>query len=53
MSAQVSAQAEAAINSSDVVIFVVDATVGATDADEQIVKCCAKQKFQSFWLQTK
>ncbi len=44
MSAQVSAQAEAAINSSDVVIFVVDATVGATDADEQIVKVLRQAK---------
>lgn len=44
MSAQVSAQAEAAINSSDVVIFVVDATVGGTDADEQIVKVLRQAK---------
>jgi GTP-binding protein len=44
MSAQVSAQAEAAIKSSDVVIFVVDATVGATDADEQIVKVLRQAK---------
>lgn len=44
MSAQVSAQAEAAINTSDVVIFVVDATVGATDADEQIVRVLRKAK---------
>ena len=44
MSAQVSAQAEAAIKSSDVVIFVVDATVGATDADEQIVRVLRQAK---------
>lgn len=44
MSAQVSAQAEAAMNSSDVVVFVVDATVGATDADEQIVRVLRKAK---------
>ena len=44
MSAQVSAQAEAAINSSDVVIFVVDATVGATDADEQILRVLRQAK---------
>ena len=44
MSAQVSAQAEAAINSSDVVVFVVDATIGATDADEQIVKVLRQAK---------
>lgn len=44
MSAQVSAQAEAAINTSDVVVFVVDATIGATDADEQIVKVLRNAK---------
>lgn len=44
MSAQVSAQAEAAINSSDVVVFVVDATVGATDGDEQIVRVLRQAK---------
>ncbi|NBO25270.1 MAG: ribosome biogenesis GTPase Der [Actinobacteria bacterium] len=44
MSAQVSAQAEAAINSSDVVVFVVDATVGATDTDEQIVRVLRQAK---------
>ncbi len=44
MSAQVSAQAEAAINQSDVVVFVVDATVGATDADEQIVRVLRQAK---------
>ena len=44
MSAQVSAQAEAAMKSSDVVVFVVDATVGATDADEQIVRVLRKAK---------
>ena len=44
MSAQVSAQAEAAIRTSDVVVFVVDATVGATDADEQIVKVLRQAK---------
>jgi GTP-binding protein len=44
MSAQVSAQAEAAINTSDVVVFVVDATVGATDADEQIVRVLRQAK---------
>lgn len=44
MSAQVSAQAEAAIKSSDVVIFVVDTTVGATDADEQIVRVLRQAK---------
>jgi len=44
MSAQVSAQAEAAINTSDVVVFVVDATIGATDADEQIVRVLRNAK---------
>ena len=44
MSAQVSAQAEAAIKTSDVVVFVVDATVGATDADEQIVRVLRQAK---------
>ena len=44
MSAQVSAQAEHAMNSSDVVVFIVDATVGATDADEQIVRVLRKAK---------
>ncbi len=44
MSEQVSAQAEAAINTSDVVVFVVDATVGATDADEQIVRVLRQAK---------
>jgi len=37
MAAQVTAQAERAINEADVVVFVVDATVGATDADEYVV----------------
>ena len=53
MSAQVSAQAEAAINSSDVVIFVVDATVGATDADEQIVKVLRQAKVPVIWVANK
>ena len=44
MSAQVSAQAESAMRTSDVVIFVVDATVGATDADEAIVRVLRKAK---------
>jgi GTP-binding protein len=44
MSAQVSAQAESAMRSSDVVVFVVDATVGATDADESVVRILRKAK---------
>jgi GTP-binding protein len=35
--AQIAAQAERAINDADAVMFVVDATVGATDTDEAIV----------------
>ncbi len=38
LSGQVSAQAQQAMTTSDVVLFVVDATVGATDADEAIVR---------------
>ena len=38
LAAQVSAQAQQAMTTSDVVLFVVDATVGATDADEAIVR---------------
>lgn len=38
MAAQVSAQAQEAMVTSDAVLFVVDATVGATDADEAIVR---------------
>lgn len=37
MYAQVSAQAQAAVHSSDLVLFVVDATVGPTDSDEAMV----------------
>jgi GTP-binding protein len=38
LQAQVAAQAELAIAASDVVLFVVDATVGATDTDEAVVR---------------
>ena len=38
LSRQVSAQAERAIEVADVVLFVVDATVGATDVDEAVVE---------------
>jgi GTPase len=38
LQAQVAAQAEIAIAAADVVLFVVDATVGATDTDEAVVK---------------
>ena len=44
LSGQVSAQAEYAMRSSDVVMFIVDATVGATDEDEQIVRVLRKAK---------
>src|SRR3712207_420990 len=38
MAALVAAQAEVAINAADAVLFVVDATVGITDADEAVVR---------------
>jgi GTPase len=38
MAARITAQAEVAANAADVVVFVVDATVGATDADEAVVR---------------
>ena len=38
MAAQIAAQAERAINDADAVMFVVDATVGATDTDEAVVQ---------------
>jgi len=38
MRAQVTAQAELAASAADAVLFVVDATVGATDADEAVVR---------------
>jgi GTPase len=38
MAEQVSLQAEAAVQLADAVLFVVDATVGITDADETVVK---------------
>ncbi len=38
LAAQVAAQAEVAIEAADAVLFVVDATVGATDTDEAVVK---------------
>jgi GTP-binding protein len=44
LSAQVSAQAQQAMISSDVVLFVVDSTVGATDTDEAIVKILRQAK---------
>jgi GTPase len=37
MRADIAAQAQRAVDEADVVMFVVDATVGATDADEQVV----------------
>ena len=36
--ARVAAQAELAVNAADAVLFVVDTTVGATDADEAVVR---------------
>lgn len=44
LSVQVSAQAREAMTTSDVVLFVVDATVGATDADEAIVRILRQAK---------
>ena len=38
MAARVAAQAELAVESADAVLFVVDATVGATDTDEAVVR---------------
>lgn len=38
MAAQIAAQAERAIGDADAVLFVVDATVGATDTDEAVVQ---------------
>ena len=38
MAAQIAAQAERAIGDADAVMFVVDATVGATDTDEAVVQ---------------
>jgi len=38
VAARITAQAEVAAAAADVVVFVVDATVGATDADEGVVK---------------
>ncbi|MFN2626707.1 MAG: ribosome biogenesis GTPase Der, partial [Mycobacteriales bacterium] len=42
--AAVSAQAEVAVAAADAVLFVVDTTVGATDADEAVVKVLRRAK---------
>lgn len=42
LAAAVSAQAEVAVRAADAVLFVVDATVGATDADEAVVRVLRK-----------
>lgn len=44
LAAAVSAQAEVAVAAADAVLFVVDTTVGATDADEAVVKVLRKAK---------
>jgi len=44
MAAQVAAQAERAMFEADVILFVLDATVGATDADEDVVKVLRRTK---------
>jgi GTP-binding protein len=38
LAARIAAQAELAVDAADVVLFVVDSTVGATDADEAVVR---------------
>ena len=44
LAAAVSAQAEYAMKTADVVMFVVDATIGITDADEAVVKILRRAK---------
>jgi GTP-binding protein len=44
LQAAVAAQAELAVAAADAVLFVVDATVGATDADEAVVRVLRKAK---------
>ncbi len=44
MSAQVAAQAERAASEADVVVLVVDATVGATDEDEAVVRLLRRSR---------
>ncbi|MEO6206184.1 MAG: GTPase, partial [Mycobacteriales bacterium] len=44
LAAAVSAQAEVAVSIADAVLFVVDTTVGATDADEAVVKVLRRAK---------
>lgn len=41
---RIAAQAEIAVQAADVVLFVVDATVGATDADEAVIKILRRAK---------
>jgi len=42
--AQIAAQAEMAVSMADVVVLVVDAQVGATDDDENVIRICRKAK---------
>ncbi|KQO99363.1 MULTISPECIES: ribosome biogenesis GTPase Der [Microbacteriaceae] len=51
--ASVAAQAEVAIDLSDIVMFVVDATVGATSTDEQVVRMLRKAKKPVFLVANK
>ncbi len=44
LAASVSAQAEVAIAAADAVLFVIDTTVGATDADEAVVRVLRRSK---------
>ncbi|KEP75411.1 GTP-binding protein EngA [Microbacterium sp. SUBG005] len=49
----VAAQAEVAIDLADIVLFVVDATVGATSTDEHVVKLLRKSKKPVFLVANK
>ncbi|MEL4319097.1 ribosome biogenesis GTPase Der [Leifsonia sp. YIM 134122] len=51
--ASVAAQAEVAIDLCDIVMFVVDATVGATSTDEQVVRMLRKAKKPVFLIANK
>ncbi len=51
--ASVAAQAEVAIDLSDIVMFVVDATVGATSTDEHVVRLLRKAKKPVFLVANK
>lgn len=44
LAGQIAAQAEVAVQMADIVVLVVDATVGATNDDEAVIKICRKAK---------